>query len=98
MRIHFTFGLVFLMMAVIAGCMGGYIDQRLEDGYDLGDISMGAKEDIEHYCQAEFDNLRRAGRFAAGMAGVQIPDTCEMIWRRLFNEMRAQEPSPRIQD
>ena len=87
------FVLITLIIGFLSACEGGGVGTRMEDGYQVGDITAGAVQDVRMYCSAEFQAARAAGRLAAGLVGYPVPDVCMEIWRRLYAEMGQVTPT-----
>lgn len=55
------------------------VSERLDDGYNVGDITAGVIESYDVYCSLPLRGIRSLGRFTLVMlGGVVIPDLCAL--------------------
>lgn len=55
------------------------VSERLDDGYNVGDITAGVIESYDIYCSLPLRGIRSLGRFTLVMlGGVVIPDLCTL--------------------
>ena len=64
-----------LIVAVLAVALSGCsVSDSVRDG---------AIADLKVYCSNRYKLVRGAGRLAADMAGVKIPNVCKGVWKKL---------------
>lgn len=72
-------GIIFaaiLLIAAMHGC--GYVSQNFEDGYQVGDISDGIRQDVAWYCGDGMMGMRKVARVLASLlTGRPIADVCK---------------------
>lgn len=67
---------VLLVVLVVAACSGCNVSARLQDGYDVGDVSAGMVENYRAWCSPVFKPLRVIGRWTLRLVAIPAPDTC----------------------
>ena len=70
--------LIALLAMVLTSC-GGFIGQNMKDGYQVGDISEGIKQDYAWYCGPGLLGIRAVARAVLRTAGVPVLDTCKAV-------------------
>ncbi len=69
--------MIIFLSLVLASC--GFISQNLEDGYQVGDVSEGIKQDYAWYCGPGLLGIRAVARAVLRVAGVPVIDTCKAV-------------------
>lgn len=62
-----------LVFTALAGCN---VSARLQDGYQVGDVSVGMVENYRTWCSPVFKPLRVVGGWTLRLISVPVPNTC----------------------
>jgi hypothetical protein len=92
------FILVFFLGILISSCSAAF-KERIEDGYQFGDLSSAQIENLEIYCTSTDPQVRAAARSALDhVIGVVVPLNPCGLWEALEPVFGDSEiPSPGIQ-